>query len=160
MILLFASLLVASFALADSFLFVQDGKITSGPRELPSVGVRLDTKQAVLGLHGADDATRAACGWYRVIPSTAKAASNQVVAAQTYTIGKSTAQEVLTLTNVVRKTYTAQERIEDIFDDVIATSDSERAGIILKAVAAAVTNRIRSAVTITIPTAATKEIAR
>ncbi len=149
-IIFFAVLLLASFALADSFLFIQDGKIVAGPRELPSVGVRLDNRQPVLGLHGADDATRAACGWFRVIPSTAKAASNQVVSARSYVIGAATAQEVLTLTTVVRKTYTAQERIEQIFDG-LETNDSARAAILIRAMASAMTNRIKSSVTITLP---------
>lgn len=48
------------------------GAVETLPRELPSVGVRLDGGGTVLGLHGADDATKAACGWYRVadVPAT------------------------------------------------------------------------------------------
>ena len=47
----------------------KDEVVRCAPRELPSVGVRLDNGRAVLGLHGASVETKAACGWYRVVVS-------------------------------------------------------------------------------------------
>jgi hypothetical protein len=141
---------LASAVSADSFLFVQGGKPTTGPRELPSVGVRLDNKQAVLGLHGADDATKAACGWYRVIPAQVALASNQVVTGYSYAIGKNVAYETASVATVTNRTYSLQERMDDIFQDMPGT-DSERCKAVIQAVASVVTNRVRGAVTVTIP---------
>ena len=46
------------------YIYSADGKTPAcAPRELPSAAVRIDTRQTVLGLHGASAATRAACGW-------------------------------------------------------------------------------------------------
>jgi hypothetical protein len=67
--------------------------VKSAPRELPSVGVRQDGKGTVLGLHTADDITKAACGWYRVVPASAP--SNQVVVARSYTLKDGSAVESL-----------------------------------------------------------------
>lgn len=145
-----AILFLVSVCNADSFLFVQDGKALSSPRDLPSVGVRLDTKQTVLGLHGADDATKAACGWYRVVPAEVVLAKDQIINGRSYTIGKDAAFEIVSVTNVVRRTLTAQRRMEMIFDGMPGT-DAERVKAVVQAVAAVVTNRVKGDVTVTIP---------
>ncbi len=149
-ILLFA---LSISACADQFVFSKDGRtVTAGPRELPSVGVRLDTGQAVLGLHGADGATQAACGWYRVLPAQTKIADTLYVSARAYTIEKATAQEVLTLAEKpIRKTLTPEERIGEIFDDLTATTDDARVSALVRAVASTITNKLASSITITIP---------
>lgn len=141
----------AVMAVADSFIFSKDGKIISGPRDLPSVGVRLDDGKPVLGLHGASDAVKAACGWFRVIPSTQKAPTNQVVASASYTIGKDTAQEVLAFGVV--ETFTAQQRLAFAFEEIKGANDDERVSAFVQAVASVVTNKIKGAVTVTIPAA-------
>ncbi|MFZ4394147.1 MAG: hypothetical protein ACOYOU_00815 [Kiritimatiellia bacterium] len=153
-IFIFASFLVASFGLADSFLFVQAGKITSGPRELPSVGVRLDNGQPVLGLHGADDATRAACGWYRVIPTNAILASNQMIVARSYLLNKDTAQEVVVISNFTARVFTPRDRITQMFDELPpAMGNDARCAAIIKAIAQTITNKMGTSVTVTIPAA-------
>lgn len=49
------------------YVFATNGVVVCRPRELPAVGVRLDTRQPVVGLHGAVDEVKAACGWFRVV---------------------------------------------------------------------------------------------
>lgn len=57
---------------AESFMFSRDGSnLVTDAVALPSCGVRLDNGTAVLGLHGASDADRAACGWYRAVNTNA-----------------------------------------------------------------------------------------
>lgn len=63
---------------ADQYVFVRDGAVACQPRDLPSVGVRLDTGDVVLGLHGADPALRAACGWLPVVEDPAPTAGVRV----------------------------------------------------------------------------------
>lgn len=147
--LVLALILLAGSALADSFIFSKDGKVISGPRDLPSVGVRLDNGQAVLGLHGASDAVKAACGWYRVIPSAQKAATNQIVTGATYTLGKNTAQEALTF--ATRVEVTPQARLSALLDAMPGETDDERVSALIRAVAVCVTGKIDKAVTVTIP---------
>lgn len=142
-------LLMALIGLGDQFVFVHDGKVQSAPRDLPSVAVRLDTGETILGLHARDDATRAACGWYRVLPSAQKAAAGQVVAGRSYTLGKDTVQEVLTY--ATRTVQTPQQRIAAILAAMPGATDDERVTALVRAVAAAVTGRLDKAVTITIP---------
>lgn len=144
-----ALILLAGSALADSFVFAKEGKIISGPRDLPSVGVRLDNGQAVLGLHGASDAVKAACGWFRVIPSAQKAATNQVVVGSTYTLNKDTAQEVLSFGT--RETITVQDRLAFILETIPGTNDDARVTALIKAVATCVTGKIDKAISITVP---------
>lgn len=52
---------------ADDFVFATNGVILCAPRALPSSGIRLDTRQLVVGLYAASDADRAACGWFRCV---------------------------------------------------------------------------------------------
>lgn len=139
----------AVMAVADSFLFAKDGKVVSGPRDLPSVGVRLDTGKPVLGLHGASDAVKAACGWYRVIPSAVKAEPTQVVTGATYTLGKDTAQEVLSFGTLV--VMTPEKRLAALLNAMPGATDDERVSALIRAVAVCVTGKLDKAVTVTIP---------
>ena len=144
-----AIMLICVSASAEQYIYVRDGKVASAPRALPSVGVRQDTGTAVLGLHGASDATRAACGWYRVVPSSQKVADAQRVVARNYVIGKGTAQEVLTIADRVIRT--PQQRISNVLDAMPGATDDERVSALIRAVAVAVTGRLDKAVTVTIP---------
>ena len=87
--------LFASFALfalftargaADSYLYCTDGtNALSRPRELPSAAIRLDTREAVFGLHALSDEERGMCGWYRILPPPRPAwATNHVAAVTNY----------------------------------------------------------------------------
>ena len=60
---------IVGTAIADQYVYVRDGRVQSAPRELPAAAVRLDTGETILGMHARTDAVRAACGWYRVVPS-------------------------------------------------------------------------------------------
>ena len=145
-----ALILIPGLLLAESYIYSKDGTtVQTGPRDLPSVGVRLDTGKPVLGLHGASDAVKAACGWYRIIPDAAKAASNPVVAARSYTLGKTTAQEVLSF--ATRVTITPQARLSALLDAMPGETDDERVSALIKAVAICVTGKLDKAVTVTIP---------
>lgn len=152
-ILIALLLLAACTAAADEYIYARAGKAVSAPRELPSVGVRLDTGKAVLGLHGAGAAVQAACGWFRVIPATPTLGVNQYIASRSYAIGKDTAQEVVTIATAVPDTRTPAERIGEVLDSIATGSDDERVTAIVRAVATAVTNRVSKAVTVTIPAA-------
>lgn len=145
-----ALILIPGLLLAESYIYSKDGTtVQTGPRDLPSVGVRLDNGQAVLGLHGASDSVKAACGWYRVIPDTAKAETNQIVSGRSYTLGKYTAQEVLTF--ATRKTITPQARLSALLDAMPGETDDERVSALIRAVAVAVTGKLDKAVTIVVP---------
>lgn len=62
--------MLAALAAGAAFVFSGDGvHAGSAPRELPSQAVRLGTEDVVVGLHALGDEARAACGWYRVVPS-------------------------------------------------------------------------------------------
>ena len=39
-------------AIADQYVYVRDGRVQSAPRELPSVAVRQDTGETILGQIG------------------------------------------------------------------------------------------------------------
>lgn len=145
-----ALILIPGLLLAESYIYSKDGTtVQTGPRDLPSVGVRLDTGKPVLGLHGADDATRAACGWYRVIPDQSKVPTNQVVTGATYTLGRDTAQQ--TLTYATRVTITPQARLSALLDAMPGATDDERVSALIRAVAVCVTGKLDKAVTVTIP---------
>lgn len=63
-----ASAVLAASA-ADLYVFSSDAtNVLSRPRELPSAAIRLDTREAVFGLHALTDEQRGACGWYRILP--------------------------------------------------------------------------------------------
>ena len=68
--LLFALISLSSVA-ADSFVYATNGVILCAPRALPSSGIRLDTRQVVVGLYSASDADRSACGWFRCVDTNA-----------------------------------------------------------------------------------------
>ena len=119
---------------------------------------RLDTGETILGLHARDDATRAACGWYRVIPSLQKAAAGQYVAGRSYTLGKATAQEVLSYGT--RTTRTPQQRIAAALAAMPGATDDERVTALVRAVATTVTGTLDKAVTITVPSRTTIGVRR
>lgn len=150
----------ASVRAADLYVYAKGGRVETVPRALPSVGVRLDGKGTVLGLHGADDATKAACGWYRVVPSAQSVSSNQYVAARSYVVRMVTAEEVLAVSNrVARAVPTPEQRIAQAYAELPAgMATDKRIAAILAAVARVVTNQTAEAVTVTIPAA--KEVAR
>lgn len=71
--------LAANAANAFQAVFSADGATAgSSARECPSQGVDLATGKVVVGLHALSDARRAACGWYRLVPSPRPAATNGV----------------------------------------------------------------------------------
>lgn len=144
---------------AETYVFARGGQVLSEPRALPSVGVRLDTGRAVLGLHGKEDAVKAACGWYRVIPAAPVLGANQYVASRGYTLNKETATEVVTLATIQADTRTPAQRIGEVLDSMPGADDDARVTALVRAVAVAVTNRMSKSVTITIPaaTAAARE---
>lgn len=117
---------------ADLYMFSPDGtNIVSGARELPSVAVRLDTGEAVLGLYAASDADKAACGWHRCVASTNAAPEGCVVASRSYAILGAVAVETLTFkprpsANVEISKFRLLENLaalgaEDAFCDYIAS---------------------------------------
>ena len=147
---------IVRMAIADQYVYVLDGRVQSAPRDLPSVAVRLDSGETILGLHARDDATRAACGWYRVVPSAQTATKEQVVMGRSYVLGKGTVQEVLTIAE--RKTRTPEQRIAAALAQVPGATDDERVTALVRAVATVVTGKLDKAVSITIPARATAEV--
>ena len=145
-IIFFAFVLSCS---AEQFVFVRDGRVQSAPRGLPSVGVRLDTGEAVLGLHGRSDAERAACGWFRVLPSREIAARGEVVTGRTYTVLRDTVQEVLEYGE--QRIITPEQRVKAALQAMPGKTDDERVSALVRAVAVTVTGTLDRAVTITVP---------
>ena len=81
---------------ADRFVFSSDG-VTAGSseRELPSQGYDRVTGRVVVGLHARTDEERAACGWWRVIPTDRpEAQSNEVWRVGGYAFGGGCATQV------------------------------------------------------------------
>jgi hypothetical protein len=144
-------------ARAEQYVFVRDGAVQSAPRELPSAGISRDTGETLLGLHARDDATRAACGWFRVVPSTQATPKGQYVMGRSYAIGKSTVQEVLVFGTRIKRT--PEQRIAAVLASMPAATDDERVSALVRAVAVAITGRLDKAVTITVP-ARTLEVER
>ena len=140
-------------AIADQYVYVRDGRVQSAPRDLPAAAVRLDTGETILGMHARTDAARAACGWYRVVPSAQTAAKGQVVTGRSYVLNKGTVQEVLTIAE--RKTRTPEQRIAAALAQVPGATDDERVTALVRAVATVVTGKLDKAVSITIPARAT-----
>lgn len=71
-LLVFAAVvLLAAFAPAgEKYVFSADGATAgSAARDLPSQGFDRRTGQVVVGLHARTDEEKAACGWYRVVPT-------------------------------------------------------------------------------------------
>lgn len=83
-------------ACADLFVFSKDGtNVVSAPMNLPSVAVRLDTRQPVLGLYAAEDAERAACGWYKCVACTNAAPEGMVVSGRAWSLDGHLALETI-----------------------------------------------------------------
>lgn len=148
-----AIMLICVSASAEQYIYVRDGKVASAPRALPSVGVRQDTGTAVLGLHGASDATRAACGWFRVVPSPVvpDPAKGEWVADRSYRVDKNTVQEVVALKT--RVVLSPEDRVLAVFlaPALVAMTEEARCAAVIHAVAQVITQRLDKAVTVTIP---------
>lgn len=128
-------------ARADQYVYAVAGAVKSAPREIPSVGVRLDGKGTVLGLHSADDATKAACGWYRYV--AAKVPSDQIVTASTYTLSTKDGTAVETITTIPRPAPdpappTLAEQVTAIRAEA---KDADATGKIIDAIVAALDER-------------------
>lgn len=119
-----------------------------GPKPLPSVGLRLDTGDLVLGLHGADEATQRACGWYVVVPSVQRASTGQQVIGRSFEFRDGEVREVLQYGEVVE--VSAAERVAAIFDE-LGSTDDERVSAFAQLCAQVATNKLRQAITVTIP---------
>lgn len=136
---------IAAFSVQAQNLFVYstDGKkVLCNPRDIPANAVKLNTKQPVLGMHSATPAVKAACGWYRVVPSTVTPATNQYVAARTYAISGYTAVETLTLSNRVKRT--AKQRLDRIFNELNAETEDEKVKVVIGQIAQAIADRINN----------------
>ena len=119
-----------------------------GPKPLPSVGIRQDTGDLVLGLHGADEATQRACGWYAVVPSVQRASEGQKVIGRSFELRDGEVHEVLQFGEVVE--VSAADRVAAIFD-ALPGNDDERVSAFVQLCAQVVTNKLQEAVTVTIP---------
>ncbi len=142
--------------LQAGYVFVRDGQVQGRERDLPAVGIRRDTGDAVLNLHGADAQTRKACGWYEVVPFAGKVAEGQQILSRGVEYDKNTDSAKQTVVVGVRIIKTPEQRIAAILDDLQGDQD-ERVAALVKAVAAVITNKITEAVSVEIP-AAKKEI--
>ena len=132
---------------ADQYIYVgKDGVVATAPRALPALGVALDSRKPVLGLHGASDLERAACGWFRVIPSGAVLASNEVITARTYKVDAKTGtalEEVTIVQREPRVALTLRQRLERILDSMDAKlTEEEKVMLILRTLADAEEARI------------------
>lgn len=118
----FAVILILAAAVspaADLFVFSRDGiSVDFPPRELPSVGTRLDTGAPVIGLHAASDATRAACGWYACRDTNAVPPGMRVTAAA-WTLADHAAWHTVTLAPIPpRNTVISKYRLLIALDNI------------------------------------------
>lgn len=98
------SIFIPPKAYAIDVAFVTNGVIVAVPVQLPVVGVRLDTGETVFSLYGADNATRNACGYYPLARfDRSTLATNQYVAARSWTIDGGRCVESVTVSNRVPK---------------------------------------------------------
>lgn len=127
---------------ADKYVYVKEGKVLCGPRELPSVGVRQDNGNAVLALHGATDNVKAACGWYRVVAGLQAVGDNQVIVSTTYTVLSTTVRPVYTLGE--RRVYTLQDRIDAVFNspELLELDNDAKTKAIIASLATSITNKL------------------
>ena len=119
-----------------------------GPKPLPSVGIRLDTGDVVLGLHGADEATQRACGWYVVVPSVQRGTAGQQVIGRSFEFRDGEVREVLQFGDVVE--VSPAERVAAVFDE-LPGNDDERVSAFVQLCAQVATNKLQKAITVTIP---------
>ena len=100
------ALVATSAAAADLYLFSSDCVTpASKPRELPSAAIRLDTREAVFGLHALTDEERGSCGWYRILPPARPAwATNHVSVVTNYVLSAGTAQSLARWKEIPRRT--------------------------------------------------------
>lgn len=119
-----------------------------GPKPLPSVGIRLDTGDVVLGLHGADEATQRACGWYVVVPSVQRGTAGQHVIGRSFEFRGGEVREVLQYGEVVE--LSPADRVAAVFD-ALPGNDDERVSAFVQLCAHVATNKLQTAITVTIP---------
>ncbi len=141
-----ALLALALSALAASaqnlFVYSTDGKkVLCNPRDIPANAVNLATRQPVLGMHSATPAIKAACGWYRVVPSAVSPGTNQFVFARAYTITGNTAVETLVISNRVRRT--PRQRLDRIIADLDGADDDTKVKAAIAQIAAAIADRLQ-----------------
>lgn len=84
--------------------FATNGVVVAVPVQMPVVGVRLDTGAVVFNLHGADDATRNACGYYPLVRfDRSTLGTNQYVAARSWALADGRCYESVVVSNRVPK---------------------------------------------------------
>ena len=139
-------------SVGDTYMFVRDGTIRSlQPRDLPSVGIRLDTGDTVLGLHSASKEVQEACGWYKVQPWSGFIGKDQVAGQPSYSFtGGQVVESRAVLDKVV---LSPQQRLNALLSAMPGSTDDERASALIQATATAITKRLSTAITITIPAA-------
>lgn len=107
--------LIPQRILALDAAFVTNGVVVAVPVQMPVVGVRLDTGTTVLNLYGADAATRNACGYYPVVRwDRSTLATNQYVAARSWTITDGRCVESVTVSNRVPKITLSRVKIAEL----------------------------------------------
>ena len=99
--------------IAMDVAFVTNGVVVAVPVQLPVVGVRLDTRQTVLNLYGADTSTLNACGYFPVQRSSETVGTNQYVAARAWAIESGKCVEHLTLSNKVVKVTLSRRKVAE-----------------------------------------------
>lgn len=97
--LLLVLMTVTVAASAANYVFSKDGfHAGSSPRELPVQAVDLATGKVVVGLHARDDATIAACGWYKLIEvEKPQTYSNEYAAATGYRFSGTSCHQTYTI---------------------------------------------------------------
>lgn len=125
---------------ADLYVFAgTNGVVTCAPRPLPSVASTLAERKPVLGLHGATDAERAACGWYRVEAWNGALASNEYVSARSYKVNAKAGTATESVVIAVREPRvkpSLRARIDKMLDGMDPKlSEDERVIELLRALA-------------------------
>lgn len=95
--------------------FATNGVVVAVPVQMPVVGVRLDTGETVFNLYGADDATRNACGYYPLVRfDRSTLATNQYVAARSWTLAGGRCIESVVVSNRVPKITLSRVKIAEL----------------------------------------------
>ena len=133
---------LAGFCTAQEYVYVLRGAIKCTPRDLPSVGIRQDNGQAVLGLHGAVEATKNACGWYAVQDAA------QEQPADTIVTGARLEWTGAGVTRVreygQKKVISLQDRVNSLFylPELQPLNEDEKSAAIIQAVALALASNL------------------
>lgn len=92
--------------------FATNGVVVAVPVQMPVVGVRLDTGATVFNLLSADDATRNACGYYPLVRfDRSTLATNQYVAARSWTLADGRCYESVVVSNRVPKITLSRRKV-------------------------------------------------